>query len=297
LKKLSCIKQISDKKGLPNNWDIKTLENLKNIKKEFQSIHLMEYTKAKNIIIKTNFPDIGLRHEKKYFIYTSLFSSLFDTFLNNKIEQMINRAFELWQIEDYKDIIDFNIDEIYKRSFVREDWFNPPAVYPIIEEVSKEELQKVLTEIPWPYEEANGDKKEEIIKDEFLDKLVNIVISKRLNCTEDQVRKEISEKIIERLYYTSSGRIFTVVFYQHLRKQKMYDRICRHFYEDDFLVGKGSQDAKNFVDRLEQHIQNVNEAFFHTPANEEPQSAEKLQAVIDELDSLYKEWYEKCKKM
>lgn len=293
LQGISCIKQISDKKGLPNRWDIKTLGSLKNIKENFPNIHLMEYTKAKNIIIKTNFPGIGPRHEKKYFVYMSLFPSLFNTFLNNEFESMLSRAFKLWQINDFRDIINSRTDYVYEHSFLYKDWFDPSINDPRIE-VSKDELQKILAEIPYPYEEQDHDIQEEIVEKKLLEKLVNVVLSKRPNSTKDQVQKEVSDKIIDRLFYTSPNGIFDIVFYHHARRQKTYDKICKHFYENDFICGRARQDAKTFVEKLEECIQNVNEAFLQTPSSEEPKPAEKFQTRVNELDALYDEWYEKC---
>lgn len=188
LEKLKCVtKVIPAQKSRFNYWDIE-FKNLKNIIREYPNINMMVYTKAKHIIINTNFPGIGQRHYKKYFIYISLFSSLFDTFLNNEFESMCTRAFELWNIE-------------------------------------------------------------------------NIVLS------------------------------------PNARRQNTYDRICNHFYENDFLLGKGSQDAKTFVNCLNEHIKNVNDAFFQEPAYGEKYAAvQKFQSNVDKLDTFYEEWYEKCKK-
>lgn len=276
-----------------NLLDITTVENLKNIKKGFLNIHLMEYTKAKNIIIKTNFPGIGPRHEKKYFVYMSLIPSLFDTFLNNEFELMVDRAFKLWQIDYYKDIISSQTDYVYEHSFLYKEWFDPSINYPRIE-VSKDELQKILVEIPYPYEEKNYDIKKEIIEKKLLEKLVKVVLSKRPNSTKDQVQKEVSEKIIDHLFYTSPDGIFDIVRDQHEQLQKMYDKICKHFYEADFLMGKVDKDAETFVKNLDECIKNVNEAYNQKPVDGEPRSAENFQRRVDELDSLYSEWYEKC---
>jgi len=284
LKKLEnechCIEKIEPvRDGYENKWVINKIKNLKNIKNEFSNTQLSVYTKTKAILIKENFPDIQLRLFKKYFIYISLFPSLFDTFLNNEFEPMLKRASELWEINDYKDIINSLTDFVYNRSFLRDDWLNPPAKKQIIE-ISKDELKTILAEIQYPYEEQDWGIKKEIVEKKLLDKLSEVVLSKRPNSTKDQVQKEVSEEIINRLYYTSQDRIFEIVFYQHLRMYKIYDRLCKHFYENDFLIGKGSQEAKTFVEKLEKCIDKVN--------------SENLLEGIDELDALYNEWYANC---
>lgn len=273
--------------GFENKWAINKIKNLKNIKneKEFSNIKLSDYAKTKAILIKENFPDIQLRLYRKYFIYMSLFPSLFDTFFNNEFEPMLNRASKLWEIDDYKGTINSLTDFVYDRSFLLDDWLNPLAKKQIIE-ISKDELKTILAEIQYPCEEQDWDIKKEIVEKKLLEELTKIVLSKRPNSTKDQVQKEVSEEIINCLYYTSQDGVFDIVFYQHLRMYKIYDRLCKHFYENDFLIGKGSQDAKTFVEKLEKCIDNIN--------SEEIQSGEELQARIDELDALYDEWYEKC---
>jgi hypothetical protein len=279
LEKLKCVTKVTPvKKSRFNYWDIE-FKNLKNIEKEFLSIPLMEYTKSKDIIIKTNFPGIGPRYKKKYFVYMSLFPSLFNIFINNEFEPLLKRASELWRINDYKDIIDSKTDFVYEKSFLRHSLLNPLDVKQIIE-ISKDELQKALAEIQYPYEEQDWEIKQKIVEKKFLENLIKVILPKRPNGTEEQVRKEILNEIIDRLFYKSGDRVFEIVYYLDARRQKMYDRICKHFYENDFLVGKATKDAKKFVDDLEKCINKVN--------------SEDIQAGIVELDVLYDEWYEKC---
>ena len=103
LEELNCVTKVNPvKKSRFNYWDIE-FKNLENIKKEFSNIQLKNHTKAKDIIIKENFPDIPDRLYKKYFIYMSLFPSLFDIFLNNSFKQLFRRANELWEIKNYHD--------------------------------------------------------------------------------------------------------------------------------------------------------------------------------------------------
>lgn len=289
LEKLNCIKRISEKRGLPNHWDTNTRGNLKYIKKEFPNIHLIEYTKTKNITIKTNFPGIGPRHEKKYFVFMSLFSALFDTFLDNEFEPMLASALELWDRNDYKDTVNSLTDFVYDRSFLRDNSLErmvdrsiPPTSKQIIE-ISKDELKTILAEIQYPYDEQDWGVKKEIVENKLLEKLTKVVLSKRPNNTEDQVQREVSEKIINRLYYTSKDGVFKIVRYQHLRMYKIYDRLCKHFYEDDFLRGKSSQEAKTFVDELEKCISRLN--------------SEEIEDGINDLEALYDEWYNKCLKI
>jgi len=186
LEELKCVTKVNPvKKSRFNYWDIE-FKNLKNIREEFPNLQLKDYTKAKALIIKINFPDIPERLYKKYFIYMSLFPSLFDVFLTNSFKQLFQRANELWEIKNYHD--------------------------------------------------------------------------------------------------------------QEHKMHIIYSKICERFFETDFLLGKADDEAKQFVVKLEERIQKVNDAYNTSPSIENPRPVRKFQAVVDELDALYDEWYEKCLK-
>jgi len=288
--------------GFENKWVINKIRNLKNIDTEFPTIQLKDFTKAKAILINENFPDIQPRLYKKYFIYISLVPSLFNVFLNSDFESMFKRADELWQIEEYRDIINSKINFIYDKSFLLDDLLNPPAKKQIIE-ISKDELKTILFEIEYPADEQDLDIKEKIVENIFFDKLTEVLLSKRPDSTQDQVKKEISEKIINDLPCTLQDSVFEIVYYRYLQKYNIYDKVCKLFYETDFLKGvlkeKDSQDAKIFTKKLEECIENVNEAFNHPPASKKQDFMEEFparmfQKRVNELDALYNEWFEKC---
>ncbi|HEY3361803.1 MAG TPA: hypothetical protein VGK06_08275 [Methanosarcina sp.] len=302
LKDLRCIEKIPAKRGFPNKWVIKTPENLKNIGIEFPGIQLRNYTKAKNILINEIFPGIPPRHYKKYFIYMSLVPSSFDLFFNGEQESMLRRVHEIWQVEDYRDEINKKIDFVYDRSFLLNDYLNPSAKKQIIE-ISKDELKTILSKIKYPADEQDWNIKEKIVENIFFDKLTEVLLSKRPDSTQDQVNKEVSEKIIDDLPYTSQDSVFEIVYYQYLQKYNIYDKVCKLFYKTDFLKGvlkeKDSQDAKIFTKKLGECIENVNKAFSNSPASKDQDSMEEsparmFQKRINELDALYNEWFEKC---
>jgi len=295
LESIGCVESVSPvKKSRSNYWDIE-IKNLKNIKNEFPNIQLSNYKKAKDCLIKGNFPDIHTRLYKKYYVYTSLFPSLFDTLIKFELEPILKRVPVLWEINDYKEIISSLTDKIYENIFLLDDWLNPPAVKQIIE-VSKDELKNILEEIQYPYIEDNDDKQTEIIRKSFSENLVNVVLSKRPNSNKDQVQKRVGEKIMDHTNYFYQQWINDVVGYQHLQRFKVYERLCKHFYETDFLTGKNNQEAKKFTDELEERIKNANGAYNTTPSIENPHPVINFQAAVDELDALYDEWYEKCLK-
>lgn len=282
LESIGCVESVSPgKKSRLNYWDIE-FKNLKNIKNEFPNIQLSDYKKAKDRLIKGNFPDIHTRLYKKYYIYASLFPSLFDTLIKFELEPILKRVPGLWEINDYKEIISSLNDKIYENIFLN-NLFNPPR--PIIE-ISKDELKNILEEIQYPYIEDNDDKQTEIIRKSFSENLVNVVLSKRPNSNKDQVQKEVGEKIMDHTNYFYQEWINDVVDYQHLRRFKVYERLCKHFYETDFLIGKVEKDARTFIEKLEERIENNN--------IDEIKSAKELQERIDYIDSFYNEWYEKC---
>ena len=176
-----------EKKGLRNHWGITKMKTLANIKEKFPNIQLEDSTNAKSLIIKINFPDIPERLYKKYYIYMSLFPSLFDVFLSNEFKQLFKKADALWKIENYRD--------------------------------------------------------------------------------------------------------------QYHKRHLLYDKICRHFYETDFLTGKSNEDTKKFIDELEERIKNVNDAYNTPRSSENHPPVRNFQTAVDELDALYGEWYEKCLKI
>lgn len=91
----SCIEKIPGKKGYANRWDIKRIEQLKNIRLTFPRIRLNIYEKALNIISKKrNFNQSNPKAER---LHTQiLFSaSFFDVCLNNDIETLYAKADEI----------------------------------------------------------------------------------------------------------------------------------------------------------------------------------------------------------
>src|SRR5665647_2029952 len=92
-----------EKKGLRNHWGITKMKTLTNIKEKFPDIQIKNYTKVKDLIIKKILRDNKGRLYKKYFIYMSLFPSLFDVFLSNEFKQLFKKADALWEIENYRD--------------------------------------------------------------------------------------------------------------------------------------------------------------------------------------------------
>jgi hypothetical protein len=305
LKELKCIEKISDKRGFPNKWTIKTANNLKNINRVFPGIQLRNYTKAKNILINEIFPGIQSklrRLYKKYFIYISLVPSAFDLFLYGEQKSMLERVHELWEIEAYKDIINQKIDFVYEKSFLSWDLLDPSDKTQLIE-ISKDELRTILSKIEYPAEEQDWNTRQKIVENRFFEKLTETLLSKRPTSTKEQVQKEVSDEIIDHLYYTSQDCVFEIVYHLDLQRYKIYDRVCKLFFEADFLkgvlTGKDSQNAKIFTEKLEECITNVNKAFNESPKSEE-QDYEKesparlFQKRVDELDALYNDWFEKC---
>jgi hypothetical protein len=86
---MDCISSVTpNRKSRSNFWDIKTLRNLKNIRREFPNVHIN--SKEKSIIILFEERGYSLDRIGDLFLYVELISSvsLFDALLDNNITEL-----------------------------------------------------------------------------------------------------------------------------------------------------------------------------------------------------------------
>ena len=91
----SCIEKIPGKKGYANRWDIKQIENLKNIRLHFPEIRLNIHTKSVQIILYERRGTTRLTCGAKLPIKLNLSVSFFDICLKYEIETLCTKADEI----------------------------------------------------------------------------------------------------------------------------------------------------------------------------------------------------------
>ncbi len=94
----SCIDKIPTRKGYANKWDIKRIENLKNIRLHFPEIQLNIHKKSLYIISRHRGFDLGIPYANMYQIQLFLSSSFFDICLKNVVETLYTKADEICRL-------------------------------------------------------------------------------------------------------------------------------------------------------------------------------------------------------
>jgi hypothetical protein len=95
----SCIEIIPAKPGFANHWDIKKVENLKNIRHHFPEIKLNKYNKSLDIFLNESVNgvfsfDIDLLRSQ-----LSESTSFFDVFIGTDMEALYARAWEIYKLD------------------------------------------------------------------------------------------------------------------------------------------------------------------------------------------------------
>jgi len=93
----SCIEKIPPKPGFANKWDIKKIENLRNIRLHFPEIRLNIYEKSLNIVIEERDYNSGTPNANRFRVQLFLSVSFFDMCLKNNIETLYAKADEIGQ--------------------------------------------------------------------------------------------------------------------------------------------------------------------------------------------------------
>ncbi len=94
----SSIEKIQGKPGLANRWDIKRIENLKNIRIHFPEIRLNRYKKSLNMISDQLAWIPGALNANRFFIQLYLSVSFFDMCLKNEVGTLYAKADEIYKM-------------------------------------------------------------------------------------------------------------------------------------------------------------------------------------------------------
>lgn len=257
-KPYACIEKIPGKPGLANKWDIKTLENLKNIMHSFPKIRLNKYGKSLNIILKESNYEIKTFNGFKYYIRLLLSTSFFNLCIENDIETLQYRAWEVY-LEDKG----FNKVQLAKTYLVEcyGAYIKQHTNSVISEETFLNTIQEMVPEHDQLFYEEIFIK---MLKEKFPEILEEIKYGK---CTE--ITKENIE-IYEKMYNAM----------QILRQQKLvfenswFDLILEHSYYHDILTGVASPEEIEFAKKTKENLSKYYDS-------EEPENALKNMVLCD----------------
>jgi len=319
LKDSSCIVKIPAKPGFANNWDIKKIENLKNIRLNFPEIPLNKYEKSINIIIfnKFNFA-IGSMRAKKAFVQLSLSDSYFDNCLDTDIETLCDRAPQLYQSDEYFSMerrIEGLTHEVYPECMKRiqkipdiwsvadDDSIKDSVNFDVYQNspqhfqnsaISEEKFKRMLKEIKFPLEEKDHYERNQRIIKELSMKISHEILSKRLKEipkeslqnqeVSNKMSNEIFEKLMEEFPVDLPDKIYTIIVNQYQYTSIVLDQIFDHFYQRDVIDGSDSHEEREFVSKISE-ITSINMEKIELWTNK-----------VKKLDHLYDDYYEKCRK-
>ena len=214
-----CIEKISPKKpGDANEWELRRIEHVINIRSNFPDIQLKTYDKALNIVHKRFFPlhpDSPMTN--KFRVQLLLSDSFFDMCTKTDPETVYDRAYEL-----------------YKHSF--DTWGKefPEWEQRIVEDMSRERAVGMFTtmmkEIP---SQLNIPKEAEILKAAF-------------EIAAKKIKDEESELMNEYHKWDKSGEAFEMklpLFIGSVLIEKMFD----HCFQRDIADGTASPEEIEFV--------------------------------------------------
>ena len=143
LRKLDCLELIEPlKKGLKNNWDIKTLKNLRNIKHEFPGLQLNEYEKSITVILREHRYVMNSPVWLKHYIQLLVSSSFFNACIENSIDAL-DRGF----VKMYRLNIDFyrnqRINDLLKVCYIASVKYHSDL------KTSEEQFTNSMRGLPW----------------------------------------------------------------------------------------------------------------------------------------------------
>src|SRR5665647_1687162 len=91
----SCIEKIPPKPGFANKWDIKKIENLRNIRLHFPEIRLNIYEKSLNIVIEERDYNSGTPNANRFRVQLFLSVSFFDMCLKTTLKLYMPKLMKL----------------------------------------------------------------------------------------------------------------------------------------------------------------------------------------------------------
>lgn len=323
-KESACIELETIKKGQRkyNLWNVTKIEQLKNILHNFPEMQLNEYEKSVNIVLKKFDFAIGSMRAKKAFVQLSLSVSFFNKFMDTDIETLYTRALKFDQLDECfsleKDIersIEIHTHEAYPECIKRIQKI--PGIWPIADDeyiensvnldihqnsphsfqnniISEEEFKRILKEITFSLEEKDRHEQTKRIIKELSKKLSHEISSKRLkNLSKEPMQSQeafnkMSDEILKRLLEESPedlpDKIYIIISNQHRNTGLIFDKIFYHFYQRDIIDGSDSDEEHKFVSEMNV-LTSLNLTMKLYPWKK-----------VEELDNLYNDYYEKCRK-
>jgi hypothetical protein len=209
LEKLNCVELVSPvKKSRSNFWDVKTQENLKEIRSNFEKIDLNQEEKALLIVLKKM--NYSLESHLGLEIYTRMLlsPSFFNTCIDIGFETMHQRSVTMYQYGD--GFVDYNI------------------------------IDKRLTEL---YEEIKENQFYEIEETTFRRTMGEISCQCK-GKSYDVILKALEEKfpgLSERLYELMIHAIELMVYYNNSLDNSCYGLLLEHCFKQDILMGVACQ--------------------------------------------------------
>lgn len=318
LKDSSCVVKIPAKPGFANNWDIKKIENLKNIRFKFPEIQLNKYEKSLDIVLKERAlkeTTFSVDSPRAYKFRDQLFLSIsfFDMCINNDLETLYDRAYKIYRSNEGYDeyqIIKKRISEVYtekiKRIIINPSiWLvtygkyldislnldihkNSLGIFPKIE-LSEEEFRKILEEIPLRWKEVpRGELALKFVED-LSQKISYELISKMLKEIPKELLEiplEIFNKIFEEILTKISEEIFNEIITEN--PKELYNKIFEIKFHQYSMRGLSSDIIfQHCVDRdFADGTESSGEEEFMSIIREKVALAKKESPLIGATDSL-----------
>lgn len=94
----SCIEKIPAKPGLANYWDVKNIDNLKNISLHFPEIQLNEYNKSVNIVLKMRYCSFAHLKPSLFKSQLAQSTSFFKIYLETEPENLYAKATLIYRL-------------------------------------------------------------------------------------------------------------------------------------------------------------------------------------------------------
>lgn len=317
----SCIEKIPPKqRGFANKWDIKNIENLRNIRSYFPEIQLTIYEKSLNIILKehphyaNSLAEIGFRAR----LVQS--PSFFDECLKTNAEILGIKAYEIYRFNkgfDKTRIIRKLFNEVYiecrniilkdsniwlivcnehiKDSFKSETNLNSQKFSSNIE-LLDEEFLELLEQTDIKVGEISGGELIERVMDDISLEISNQIYKQMLNEIpveslkvkemSEEVRNKIALEVIQKLYKEIDNdtfeRISTITTLQNIFRITFLDIIFENCVVRDIIDGTCAPEEREFMNRIKDI-----DAYF----NEKPEINIKSEYQV--YNDLYIEYYEK----
>ncbi|MGA9188120.1 MAG: hypothetical protein WB014_06065 [Methanosarcina sp.] len=335
LKEPACIELKAIKKGRRkhNLWNVTTIEHLKNILYYFPEIQLNKYEKSVNIILKEFDFNIDSMRAKKAFVQLSLSVSFFNKLLETDIETLYSRALNFDQLDTTFNMerktekhTQNLIYDVYIECMERIQRI--PGIWPVADEdiensgnldvyqnspqnlqnsvISEEKLKRMLKKIKFSLEERDSHEQSKRIIRELSMKISHEILSKKskehseesiqnqeiLNKISDEIFKKLLEEVPIDLPFKANlpykvdlpYKLYIIILNQYQNTSSIFDKIFYHFYQRDVIDGNNSHEEQEFVSEMNK-LTALNITMKLDPWKK-----------VEELDNLYNDYYEKCRK-